>query len=62
MRKIKGRKRHFLVDTDGFLLQVIVHEASTQDRDGAISRSPRTVGRGGDDETGALAVRNLGHR
>jgi putative transposase len=34
-KKVKGRKRHILVDTMGNLLKVIVHIASIQDRDGA---------------------------
>jgi putative transposase len=34
-KKIKGRKRHILVDTMGLLLMVVVHAASIQDRDGA---------------------------
>src|ERR1700733_5459354 len=34
-KKIKGRKRHILVDTLGLLLNVIVHPADVQDRDGA---------------------------
>ena len=34
-KKIKGRKRHILVDTTGLLLMVIVHAANIQDRDGA---------------------------
>jgi len=34
-KKIKGTKRHILVDTMGFLLMVIVHAADIQDRDGA---------------------------
>lgn len=34
-KKIKGRKRHILVDTMGLLLKVVVHVASIQDRDGA---------------------------
>jgi transposase len=34
-KKIKGRKRHLLTDTAGFLIAGIVHEASIQDRDGA---------------------------
>jgi putative transposase len=34
-KKIKGRKRHILVDTMGLLLLVVVHAASVQDRDGA---------------------------
>ena len=33
--KIKGRKRHILVDTLGLLLNVVVHPADIQDRDGA---------------------------
>ena len=32
---MNGRKRHLLVDTQGFLLRVGVHPASVQDRDGA---------------------------
>ncbi len=34
-KKIKGRKRHILVDTIGLLLMVVVHTANIQDRDGA---------------------------
>jgi len=34
-KKIKGRKRHIIVDTTGLLLMVIVHAANIQDRDGA---------------------------
>jgi putative transposase len=34
-KKVKGRKRHILVDTLGLLLIVVVHAASVQDRDGA---------------------------
>lgn len=34
-KKVKGRKRHILVDTLGWLLVVIVHVANLQDRDGA---------------------------
>jgi transposase len=33
-KKIKGKKRHLLVDTEGLVLQVIVHAADIQDRDG----------------------------
>jgi putative transposase len=36
-KKIKGRKRHAMVDTDGRCLEVQVQEASVQDRDGAPS-------------------------
>ena len=35
-KKIKGRKRHILVDTLGLLLNVVVHPADIQDRDGAL--------------------------
>lgn len=31
---MKGRKRHLLVDTNGFILHVLVHEASIQDYEG----------------------------
>jgi transposase len=34
-KKIKGRKRHILVDTMGLLIAAIVHRADIQDRDGA---------------------------
>jgi len=34
-KKVKGRKRHILVDTIGLLLMVVVHTADIQDRDGA---------------------------
>src|SRR5438132_3322537 len=34
-KKITGRKRHLLVDTLGLLLNVVVHPANIQDRDGA---------------------------
>jgi len=33
-KKIKGKKRHLLVDTQGLLLCAIVHAADIQDRDG----------------------------
>ena len=32
---MKGRKRHILVDVEGFLLQVLVHPANVQERAGA---------------------------
>ena len=35
-KKIKGRKRHILTDTNGLLVAAIVHEADIQDRDGAV--------------------------
>ena len=34
-KRITGRKRHILTDTDGRLLAVRVHAADVQDRDGA---------------------------
>lgn len=34
-KKIKGRKRHLLVDTLGLILAVVVHSTGVQDRDGA---------------------------
>src|SRR5262245_18430432 len=34
-QKVTGRKRHILVDTLGLLLNVVVHPADVQDRDGA---------------------------
>ena len=34
-KKIKGRKRHILTDTYGFLIFILVHAADIQDRDGA---------------------------
>jgi transposase len=33
-KKVKGKKRHLLVDTQGFLLHAIVTAADIQDRDG----------------------------
>ena len=49
-KKVKGRKRHLLVDTLGLVLAVVVHAASVQDRDGAkrllgsmVGRLPRLV-------------------
>jgi transposase len=35
-KKVQGRKRHAMVDTDGRPLVLQVHPASVQDRDGAI--------------------------
>jgi putative transposase len=32
---VAGRKRHYLVDTEGHLLAVVVHEADVNDREGA---------------------------
>ena len=44
-KKIKGRKRHIMVDTIGLLLAVVVHVASIQDRDGAKLVMMRIAGR-----------------
>ncbi len=35
-KKIKGIKRHIIVDTLGLVLAVVIHSASVQDRDGAV--------------------------
>ena len=35
-KKIKGRKRHAMVDTDGRALVIQAHPADIQDRDGAV--------------------------
>jgi putative transposase len=47
-KKVRGRKRHILVDTEGFVLKVRVHSAKVPDQDGlrlllesARSRLPR---------------------
>jgi transposase len=34
-KKIKGRKRHIVTDTEGNLVHAVVHTADIQDRDGA---------------------------
>lgn len=34
-KKIRGRKRHILTDTCGYLIHAVVHAADIQDRDGA---------------------------
>ena len=34
-KKIKGRRRHILTDTQGFLVGAVIHAADIQDRDGA---------------------------
>ena len=36
-KKIKGKKRHILVDTQGLLMHAIVHGADIQDRDGGVA-------------------------
>ena len=34
-KKVKGRKRHILTDTCGFVIFILDHAADIQDRDGA---------------------------
>ena len=34
-KKVKGRKRHIITDTNGFLVHTLIHSADIQDRDGA---------------------------
>jgi transposase len=34
-KRVKGRKLHALVDTEGLPMRVVVHSAAIQDRDGA---------------------------
>ena len=36
-KKINGRKRHVVTDTTGYLVGLVVHIASIQDRDGAVA-------------------------
>ena len=35
VKRVKRRKRHFVVDVEGLLIEIAVHPASVQDRDGA---------------------------
>src|SRR3712207_9210579 len=35
-KKVKGKKRHVLVDTQGLLMQAVIHAADIQDRDGGV--------------------------
>ena len=44
-KKVKGRKRHIVVDTQGLLLAVAVHPANIQDRDGTKLVLQRLLGR-----------------
>jgi len=43
-KKVKGRKRHIVTDTEGSLLAVLVHPADVQDNHGAVPLL-RTIGR-----------------
>lgn len=36
-KKVKGRKRHIVTDTNGFVVGLVVHSAAVQDRDGAVA-------------------------
>ncbi len=42
---IKGKKRHLLVDTQGWLMQALVHSAAVQDRDGGALLLSTLLGR-----------------
>jgi transposase len=44
-KKIKGKKRHLLVDTQGLLLLALVHSADIQDRDGGVLLMSTMFGR-----------------
>jgi transposase len=44
-KKIKGKKRHLLVDTQGLLMKAIVHSAAIQDRDGGVLLLATLLGR-----------------
>ena len=44
-KRVKGRKIHALVDTEGLPLRVVVHSAGMQDRDGAALVLSRIRGR-----------------
>ncbi|GFY65211.1 hypothetical protein TNIN_37131 [Trichonephila inaurata madagascariensis] len=41
LAKIKGRKRHIIVDTVGLVIAAEVHSASIQDRDSALNLLPK---------------------
>jgi putative transposase len=43
-KRVKGRKRHIVTDTEGWLIEVLVHAADVQDNHGAVPLL-RTVGR-----------------
>lgn len=70
-KKIKGRKRHILTDTEGNLVHAVIHPVDVQDRDGApivlseiIRRNPwlRHLFAGGSDAGDKLrkALRKIG--
>src|SRR5215210_6507124 len=43
-KKVKGRKRHLLVDTEGFVLKVKVHSAKVMDYEGIKALLDRAKG------------------
>jgi hypothetical protein len=61
-KKIKGKKRHVLVDTQGLLLHAIVHAADIQDRDGGVLLMSTLFGLYADsNEGGHLFQSDRGH-
>jgi len=44
-KKVNGRKRHLLVDTNGLLLEVVVHPADVSDREGGKRLLERVAGK-----------------
>lgn len=44
-KKVKGRKRHILTDTEGHLVHAVIHTADIQDRDGAPLVLAESLGR-----------------
>lgn len=44
-KKVKGRKRHIVVDTAGLIVGLVVHAADIQDRDGAPAELKSILGR-----------------
>ncbi len=61
-KKVKGRKRHILVDTLGLLLNVVVHPADVQDRDGALLLLRRARRRSRSSSASLLMVAMPGRR
>jgi putative transposase len=43
-KRVNGRKRHILVDTNGFLLKVLIHSADVLDSQGGISLLTPVIG------------------
>ncbi len=42
-KKVTGRKRHITVDTEGFLLKVLVHPADMSDKEGGMTLLDSTL-------------------